>query len=136
MKNLNPAIIDGEVVDGYFVCPEGNIWSNKVDVLKKKSATICTSTGYAKVGISTNGKSKTHFTHRIVCATLNPLPVPEGISKKDWRNTPTSVKNLLSGMFQVNHIDHDRSNYHPSNLEWVTAKQNARKYQEHRKSNG
>lgn len=72
--------------------------------------------------------------HIIVHETLNPLPAPRGVSKEEWNSTPESVKKACRGLWIVNHIDHNKLNHHPSNLEWVFgAKENAEKAQEHYK---
>ena len=65
--------------------------------------------------------------------TLNPnLPVPEGITKTDWKKTPARVKAMLRKIWQVNHIDHDHLNFNPKNLEWTTGTENVAAYQRHR----
>ena len=133
---LTPVVLHGKLRSGYFVCPEGNIWTNKGATLKKLSTCIAGGNLYPRVSITDNGKQIGTYAHRIVCETLHKFPKPEGITKKDWDATPNAVKSLMNGLYQVNHIDHDHKNHHPSNLEWVTAKQNQKKYQQHRKSNG
>lgn len=133
MKNLKPAVVDGKVVEDYFICSEGNIWSKKQSgFLKKMSPAFGGSTKYPKTVITIDGKQKSVRLHRVVCETFHQFPIPDGISKSEWSKTPASVKMLLRSLYQVNHIDHDHGNHHPSNLEWVTVKQNAKKYQEHR----
>lgn len=62
------------------------------------------STGYCVITLSNNGKAKTHRYHRIVALSL--------IDNKD--NKPF-----------VNHIDGNKRNNHPSNLEWATEKDNS-----------
>lgn len=75
------------------------------------------SRGYYTVNI---GK-KSHQLHRIVAETLIPFPKPEGVTHPEWKTTPDSVKKLLVSQYMVNHKDHDKENYHPDNLEWVTS---------------
>ena len=132
------AIYRGEILEGYFVLEDGRILSNKQNSLKELRYHI----GYDQVAheyphlaVRINGKSKTAYVHRIVCETyVSRLFIPEGVPIKDWNDTPESVKALVHQNMYVNHIDHDKSNFHPSNLEWVTAKQNAEKYQEHKRA--
>ena len=62
-------------------------------------------TGYRVVRLSRNGVVKTHRYHRLVAETL--------------------LYNNESKEY-VNHIDGDKSNNHPDNLEWVTAKENTK----------
>jgi hypothetical protein len=82
-----------------------------------------------------NGISITTQVHRLVAETFLKKPAPKGITKKDWKATPESVKALVYQTLSVNHIDHDKTNYHPSNLEWVTAQQNSAAYHEYRVAN-
>jgi len=63
--------------------------------------------------------------HILACETLKPCPRPRGVSEKEWRTTPNTVKKACRDLWQVNHIDHDKQNHHPSNLEWTTAKENS-----------
>jgi len=135
MKDFKPVIIDGEVVSDYFVAPDGNIWSTKGKKPRQlKPGNTKTQNNYPKVVISTNGKGRSQLVHKLVCLAYNKFPMPDGVTKEEWKATPDSVKRLVESMYQVNHIDHDHYNYHPSNLEWVTVKQNSKKYQEHRES--
>jgi hypothetical protein len=60
-------------------------------------------TGYTQVGFTHKGKTYRLLVHRIVALTF--IPNPE--NKKC-----------------VNHIDGNKSNNHPSNLEWCTYKEN------------
>ena len=130
-KTLKPAVADGKIIEGYFVCPDGNIWSAKGKFWKKLSPSSCPP--YPKVSLSVNrGKMKSFYAHRIVCESIHSFPIPDGVTNSEWKNTPDKIKKILSTLFQVNHIDHDHFNHHPSNLEWVTVKQNANKYQQHR----
>jgi hypothetical protein len=86
--------------------------------------------------------------HRLVAETLVPKPIPQfpEIPEEDLRSMPehartalekareafVEVANNLASCLFVNHIDHDKTNFHPSNLEWVNAKQNAQAYQKHK----
>ena len=64
--------------------------------------------------------------HILVHETLCPLPsTPNDVTKKEWRTTPNSVKKVCRGLWVVNHKDHNKTNYNPKNLEWVTIKGNA-----------
>lgn len=71
--------------------------------------------------------------HILALETLKPCPIPRGVSKKQWKTTANTVKKACRDLWQVNHIDHDKQNHHPSNLEWVTAKENAQAAVEHYK---
>jgi hypothetical protein len=135
MKDFKPVIIDGEVAPDYFVSPDGNIWSTKGKKPRQlKPGNTKTQNNYPKVVILFNGKGRSQLVHKLVCVAYNKFPKPDGVTIEEWKATPESVKRLVESMYQVNHIDHDHYNHHPSNLEWVTVKQNSKKYQEHRES--
>lgn len=79
---------------------------------------------------------KTYLTvrlHQIVAETWIPFNIPNGVTEKEWKRTPKSVQNIVKERTHVNHKDHNKQNFHPSNLEWVSAKENAQKAQEHYK---
>ena len=141
MKNFRPVIVDQKIVRDYFVSPEGEIWSARCGTVKQLIGSVGGNTKYPKVRIVVEGvRGQSNYIrrnisiHRIVCASFHEFPTPDGVKIKEWKETPESVKKLVQSMYQVNHIDHDHQNYHPSNLEWVTVKQNSKKYQEHRVS--
>jgi hypothetical protein len=134
MKMTKPVVIDGVEVDDYFIDLEGNIWSKKGKTPKKLSPCYNKKTVYPVVNLSFNGKTKLHRVHRLVCSAWHELPTPNGISKKVWKKTPIEIKELLKLLYQVNHIDHDKHNFHPSNLEWVTAKENQKAYRMYSKN--
>lgn len=132
MKNYKPVVVDGIIIEDYWVSPEGDIWSTKqLNPKKLKPGNTKTQNNYPKVSLSKNNKAKTYLVHRLVCETYHKFTVPNGVTKQEWKMTPESVKQLLTRLYQVNHIDHDHYNHHPSNLEWVTVKENSKKYQEH-----
>ena len=130
-EECKPLIIKGSVIPYYFVTPNGEIWSCKTG--KYKKMTPAYSSGYAKTQLRINGKAFPIYFHKVVCETLVPFKRPKEISKKDWDVTPESVKQHMKNLYFVNHIDHNRANFHPSNLEWVTSQENAQAYQKHSK---
>ena len=134
MSKLVPLKYRAKIVANYYVDPKsGDLYSNKQSTLKKLTPTLEYS-GYMKIGIHSPDVPRNQRVHRLVAETLIPFPCPEGISKADWKATPEAVKNLLCSQYRVNHIDHDKSNYHPTNLEWVTARGNSLAYVAHNNS--
>jgi hypothetical protein len=71
--------------------------------------------------------------HQIVAETWVPFTIPNGVSEKEWKRTPKNVRNIVKERTFVNHKDHNKQNFHPSNLEWVSARENSQKAQEHYK---
>ena len=131
-EDCKKAVVDDQTVDNYWVDVNGNIWSTKQNNPKKLRSKVSGKNPYPAVMMMINGKAKTVSVHRVVCSTYHRFDRPKEISKKDWDSSSDGIKNLVKSLCQVNHIDHDHMNFHPSNLEWVTVKQNSQKYQIHR----
>jgi hypothetical protein len=136
---LRPVIFRGEIVPDYYVSVDGDIVSGKRGDLRMLSVSEgCKHNPYPKVGLSINGKSATVMVHRLVCETFHEKPMPEELRGLNWNNIPDKERKIIqefvthADRYQVNHIDHDHNNFHPSNLEWVTVKENQQKYQEHK----
>lgn len=113
----------------------GDIYSKRFGQWKKMSFAVSGKSPYPQNNFIYSKKNikKCIVQHIAVHETLNPnLPIPPGISEKEWKRTPKSVKKMLRNVWQVNHIDHCHTNSHPSNLEWTTAQQNVEAYQRHR----
>jgi hypothetical protein len=158
---LYPLIAERAGVEGYFVDASGYIWSSKSKQSGLKKLKLSTSRykkhKYPSVTLSCKERfseywanARTFDVHRLVAETLVPKPIPQfpEIPEEDLRSMPEHIRaaleqareafvevadNLASCLF-VNHIDHDQTNFHPSNLEWVNAKQNAQAYQKHKNS--
>ena len=132
---VTPVIYNQEEYHDYGVDPAtGEIYSKRSGTWRKMSFSVSGKSPYPSGAFSYSGKVKFIVQHIAVHETLNPtIPVPPGITKSEWKATPQSVKKMLRHVWQVNHIDHDHTNYHPSNLEWTTAQQNVNAYQKHRK---
>lgn len=88
---------------GYFINKEGSIYG----VNKSQFLTFNMSDGYPKVLLYKNGQPHCFYVHILVAKTYIPNP-----------------KNKLV----VNHIDHNKTNCHVSNLEWVSHSENANAY--------
>jgi len=121
-----PLKFNGVEYYDYGVCKRsGFIYSSKSGDWNILRPNISGKNVYPKVSI----EGKTIAVHIAVMETLNPLPKPRGVSESEWLQTPDSVKNFCRAAWFVNHKDHDKANFLPNNLEWCTAKENARAYQ-------
>lgn len=119
------AVYNGHVLKGYRVDSNGNIWSFKRDTPRIKTPNNSPAAkGYPRCGFYINGKTRGVPIHRIVAESLIPIPLPTGFRKSIWKQMNEAEKAVLMQVFEVNHIDHNTYNYHPSNLEWVTRKEN------------
>jgi len=127
---FKPVIWKGVIIEGYFVSQCGDIWSFKGKSPRKLATCVSGDSPYPKVCLTIDGKQKTFNVHQLVCAAFHPPRKPAGVTEEEWNITPNSVKAHIADQFFVNHIDHDKLNHHPSNLEWVTALENAQKRDE------
>jgi len=100
-------LIDG--FDGYYINTSGQIYGvSKSRYLKRNM-----SDGYPKVMLYVDSKPYCFYVHVLVAKTFIPNPEDKLV---------------------VNHIDHDKTNCHIDNLEWVTHSENANKYFEMRRN--
>lgn len=128
--NYDFLIHNGKLIPGYYVNKNGDILSTKKGKQKKLTPKISGKSPYPTVTISCDGKSKCVMVHRVVCESIHKFPkIYPGISEKDWKKTPETVKKELMRHMQVNHKDGNPKNYHPKNLEWTTPQQNISHYQ-------
>jgi len=137
---VTPAFDGTTFFEDYGVCSKtSKVYSRKRgNQWIELTPNVSGNTKYPAVKFSVKGKSYTKEVHRIVAWTLqkgNPLPRPNEISSAAWKKTPKEVKDLIARqLYEVNHIDHVHTNYHISNLEFVTRRQNVQKYHAHRKN--
>ena len=127
-KPVVPLKVYDEVIDNYYMDHDGNVYSRfncNTKKLKPSWTTDAKCSMYPHINIYGNGSKKKVRMHRLVGYTLLSFTCPENISAKDWERTPFAVKTLIfKNAMEINHIDEDPLNYHPSNLEWVTRKGN------------
>ena len=145
MNLVSPLIYNGQPLRGYGVDSDtGDIYStrrskhphklawNHRNKRSLKDSYPCMRFSSKTVFPDHHSNGLTINVHILIHETLNPLPVPPGVSDKEWKRTPVSVKQAMRGSWMVNHIDHNRLNYHPSNLEWVFgARENAQRAKAH-----
>jgi len=132
---VTPLVYKGKSYHDYGIDKTtGDVVSKKRGYWEVRKSNVSGGCLYPKLNISlgTTDSIKTIMVHKAVCETLFDYPIPIGITEKDWKITPKSVKNMVYGSMQVNHIDHDHNNYHPSNLEWNSLDENIRNYHEYR----
>ena len=133
MAIVRPVLYKNLEFNDYGIDDEpGELWSFKTKRPKIMKGSV-TFYGYVEVGITdsqldkptTKNKQNINL-HTLVAHTLLDIPIPEGVSEEVWKKTDETVKSACREIFQVNHKDHDKSNYRPDNLEFVTASGNIR----------
>lgn len=101
MKRVWKPVVGYE--DNYRVSDDGRVKSAiNGRILKQQD-----SHGYKTVVLSKNGKSRTTGVHRLVCEAFNGSPASDDM--------------------QVDHLNMNRSDNRPINLEWVTPQENQRR---------
>jgi hypothetical protein len=127
-----PLKLKAQVIPGYWVDPDGKIWSTKDPGNPRMLAThVSGKSPYHKLGVMINNKRMFVDLHRAVAESLLPMPKPKEIRRVIWRQMSATEKSFCWQAYEVNHIDHDRLNNHPDNLEWVCKRENLDKRNAH-----
>lgn len=139
---LVQAFYAGKPIENYYLDPDGVFYSVKETLKKgyrlkilrwtaarKKAANGTWRASYPRTTMYLNRRDTRRncvMAHKMIAETLVPPPDRyPGIKKKHWRETPVPVQRMLLSTLYVNHIDHDPTNFHPSNLEFVTPRENS-----------
>ena len=135
-----PVIWRGIIFPRYIISRYGNIKGPQNRILKwckrgKTDARACVAMSW-KGDLIDDGfqyinknKSVTMQIHRLVAETFLPFPehLPE-VLKEDWEIISVTTKELIRDCLQVDHLDGNGFNPRWDNLEWVTPKENQRRY--------
>jgi HNH endonuclease len=112
-----------DTVSGRIFSTKNSSWPQPLSMPTKGKAK------YPKVLFKVDGKDYSAQIHQVIAENIIPFPRPKTITKKTWDSTCDTVKHLLMLLHLVNHKDHNKYNWDPSNLEWVTPAGNANAYQ-------
>ena len=134
---MKKIVLGGKVMDGYFIEFKNDVVrviSTKQNKMGKNMSMPQSGKGkYPKFIFMVDGERIGGDVHRVIAENLIPFPRPKAIPKIVWDATPQLVRDHIKSLYFVNHIDHDKYNCHPTNLEWVTSKANVHAYQKHKK---
>lgn len=103
MEEWRTVVIDGEVWDNYEVSNLGRVRNVKTNKIKSFSDN---GSGYLRVRLSKNGRTKNFYVHRLVAFVFIPNDNPQEKT-------------------EVNHKNEIKTNNNVENLEWCTPKENA-----------
>ena len=132
MAIIRPVLYKNLKFNDYGIDDEtGELWSFKTKTPNIAKPTV-NPAGYVMACISDSqlDKPTTKISHAnialhiLVAHTLFDIPIPEGVSEEVWKKTDETVKSACREIYQVNHKDHDKTNYRPDNLEFVTGSNN------------
>jgi len=122
-KNFKSLTFKGKTYDkgdySYWIdTNDGEVYS-----IKKLSPNAAGKSKYPKINIH----KKSIPMHQVVAENCHGTAsyIPEGVSPTEWKRTPQKVRNILirDGL-DVHHIDGNKNNYKPSNLQYLSSSEN------------
>jgi len=133
---LLPVKYNNEIIPDYYMNILGEIFDMSKSPIRKIKYSYPDKkknpSWYTRCSLRRNGKRSPILVHIVVMDTLkgHTLPRPKGVTKREWMACPTAIKEAVRMSYQVNHINEDKHDWDPDNLEYVTARQNQQKHQE------
>ena len=129
---MKPLVYQGRKIANYFIDSGGNAWSVKQGRTRQLATFVTGVKGkYPTINLYDSGRHITASIHRVVAESLIKRPRPKQFRHEVWKLLNDEERSLVYQAYEVNHIDHDPLNHHPSNLEWVSRKTNLDKRNAH-----
>jgi len=126
---VTPVKYYDEVLPGYYMDKDGVVYSTRRGETRKLTLS---KHDYPAVKVYDKyNKGILAKIHRLVAYTLVPFAKPREISDQEWdyinKYLPGTLQ-FIKEHTQVNHVDEDHKNFHPSNLEWMSGTDNRNAY--------
>jgi hypothetical protein len=128
LKDNNGVVIKDYKVKSCLGDGWPEIFSYKGNKVKRLSTRSVDSGGYPNVGLRQNGKKRTVNVHQIIFNSLVGYTRPRNIDKDIWNTFPKKAKDLILGSgVDIDHINDNRLDFRPHNLQRVTRDFNLKK---------